>query len=80
MYLSSILEKNRAGASAHGDRTSVSMPSGLIEGAETIVIYTLMFLIPGRLNLLFYIMSAALVPGIVFRLFWAKKNLQEGKE
>ncbi|MDC7225991.1 MAG: CDP-alcohol phosphatidyltransferase family protein [Spirochaetales bacterium] len=75
MYLSSLLEKNHAGASIRGEQTSVAMPSGLVEGTETIIIYTLLFIIPGRMTLLFYVMSAALVPGILFRLVWAKKNL-----
>ena len=76
MYLSAILEKRRAGASTRGEMTSVSMPSGLVEGTETIIIFSLFFIMPNQLVLLFFIMSAALVPGIMYRLVWAGKNLK----
>lgn len=76
MYLSSLLEKRQAGALARGEQTSVSMPSGLVEGTETIIIYSLFYLMPDRLELLFYIMSGALIPGIIYRMAWAKKNLR----
>jgi len=76
MYLSAILEKRRAGASARGEMTSVSMPSGLVEGTETVIIFSLFFLMPNQLELLFLIMSAALVPGIIYRMAWAGKNLK----
>jgi len=75
MYLSALLEKRSAGSLSRGGQTSVSMPSGLVEGTETIIIYSLFYIFPNRLELLYYIMSLALVPGIIFRLVWAKKNL-----
>lgn len=75
MYLSALLEKNRAGASSSGEMTSVTMPSSLIEGTETIILYTLFLIFPDSLALLFSLMSLLLVPGIVYRLFWARKHL-----
>jgi len=76
MYLSALLEKRKAGAKESGESTSVTMPSGIVEGTETIIIFTLLFLRPQNLVLLFYIMSASLFPGIILRLFWARRKLK----
>jgi phosphatidylglycerophosphate synthase len=75
MYLSALLEKNRAGAAASGEMTSVTMPTSLVEGTETIILYTLFLIFPDSLVLLFSLMSLLLVPGILYRLFWARKHL-----
>jgi len=45
-YLSAVLEKRQAGAASTGESTSVTMPAGLVEGAETIVLFTLILLAP----------------------------------
>jgi phosphatidylglycerophosphate synthase len=37
IYLSAILEKRAAGAGARGELTTVTMPNGLVGGAETIL-------------------------------------------
>ncbi|NCC33810.1 MAG: CDP-alcohol phosphatidyltransferase family protein, partial [Chloroflexia bacterium] len=37
MYLAALLEKRQAGARKQGELTTVTMPGGLIEGAETVV-------------------------------------------
>jgi phosphatidylserine synthase len=58
MLLSALLEKRRQAAA--DDRTSFTMPVGLIEGAETVVLFTLFFLFPQHLALLFGV-TAALV-------------------
>jgi hypothetical protein len=47
MYLSAVLERRGAGAAARGERTTVTMPPGLIAGAETVVLYTLFLVFPG---------------------------------
>ncbi len=59
MYLSAILEKRGLGASANHEFTSVTMPSALIEGAETIVFFSLFLLIPNRATELFIVMAVA---------------------
>ncbi|MEL6404331.1 MAG: CDP-alcohol phosphatidyltransferase family protein [Chloroflexota bacterium] len=74
-YLSSLLEKRNRGASTSGEMTSVTMPDGLIEGTETIVFYTLFFLLPSFLTWLFVIMGIMIVITILQRMVWALDHL-----
>lgn len=76
MYLSALLEKRKAGNSEVMEQTSITMPSGIVEGTETIIIYTLFYLFPLKTNILYTIMSISLLPGIGFRLIWAWKKLE----
>lgn len=76
MYLSAILEKRKAGSESKEEQTSITMPSGIVEGTETIIIFTLFYLFPLKINLLFTVMTLSLLPGICFRLVWAWKNLK----
>ncbi|MDC7222632.1 MAG: CDP-alcohol phosphatidyltransferase family protein [Spirochaetales bacterium] len=46
MYLSGLLEKEKYKERNRNRPTSLAMPNGLIEGTETILIYSLMFLLP----------------------------------
>lgn len=75
MYLSSILEKRNQGAKMKLERTSITMPSGLIEGTETIVFFTLFLLLPQFSIFLFWLMAVLIVITIFQRLFWAIKVL-----
>jgi len=75
MYLSAILEKKDIQTNKK-EMTSVNMPTGLIEGSETIVLYTLFFFFPGKLHLLFISVSLLTAIGIVQRMTWAYKNLK----
>ena len=71
--LSAILEKRRVGA---GERlTSIEMPTGLIEGAETILFYTLFYLLPGYIAYLFVIMGLLVLFTAGQRIWWAYRNL-----
>lgn len=72
MYLSALLEKR---ATAHAGPTSVTMPTGLVEGSETILLFTGFILMPAWLPELFWTMSALLGIAIVQRLGWAVANL-----
>jgi phosphatidylglycerophosphate synthase len=76
MYLSALLEKRAAGASARGEPTSVTMPGGLVEGTETIVFFSLFILLPGQAVLLMPAMTAAVAVTVVQRLVWARRNLR----
>jgi phosphatidylglycerophosphate synthase len=71
MFLSSILERRSLGAQARGERTTVVIPTGLIEGAETVLLYALFFLLPGWLALLFGLMGTLVLFTTVQRLLWA---------
>ncbi|RRR73041.1 MAG: CDP-alcohol phosphatidyltransferase family protein [Candidatus Viridilinea halotolerans] len=76
MYLAALLEKRNAGAAAHGELTTVTMPTGLLEGAETIVFYTLFLLLPGALVPLFGLMAGLVLITVGQRMVWAVRNLQ----
>lgn len=71
--LSALLEKRQAHTSKR--LTSIEMPTGLIEGAETIAFYTLFLLLPAHLALLFFIMSALVLFTASQRIWWAYHNL-----
>jgi phosphatidylglycerophosphate synthase len=76
MYLSAILEKRKDGSDNRREQTSVSMPSGIVEGTETVILYTLFYLLPHKIDILYTIMSISLLPGIAYRVIWAWKNLK----
>ena len=75
IYLSAILEKRAAGAGARGELTTVTMPTGLVGGAETILFYCAFLAWPGGLPWLFGAMTAMVLVGIGQRLWWARRNL-----
>lgn len=75
MYLAALLEKRNAGARARGELTTVTMPTGLVEGAETVVLYTIFLLFPGALVPLFGLMAVLVVLTAGQRLVWAARNL-----
>ena len=75
MYLAAVLERRQAGAAARGELTTVTMPPGLVAGAETVVLYTLFLLFPSRLAALFAIMAALVAVNVVQRLRWAARAL-----
>ncbi len=76
MYLSALLEARREGATAHGESTSATMPSGIVAGTETIVFYVLFFLMPARLAMLFTIMTILVLASVAVRIFWASRRLR----
>ncbi len=76
MFLSALLEKRKSGSKSKGEQTSVTMPSGIIEGTETIIIFTFFYLLPHKIDILYAIMAISLLPGIGFRIHWAWKNLK----
>ncbi len=75
LYLAALLEKRQQGAGARGEKTSITMPSGLIEGAETVVAYGLFLLWPGQAVLLFSVFAALVLITVGQRLWWAAHTL-----
>jgi phosphatidylglycerophosphate synthase len=71
--LSAILEKRAA--TGAGSLTTVAMPGGLIEGAETIIFYTLFLLLPGYAALLFTVMAILVLVTAAQRVAWAARHL-----
>lgn len=65
MYLAGILEKRRAAAAAE---TSVAMPRGIIEGAETILFYTLALLLPQYAGWVFNVFTALVLVTVLQRI------------
>jgi len=69
-----ILEKARYRSA--GRVTAIEMPSGLIEGAETILFYSLFFLLPGLVGWLFLVMAALVLFTVGQRMVWAARRLR----
>lgn len=72
-YLAALIE--RRDLRRDGGYTSVAMPGGLIEGAETVVVYTLMLAVPGWSIALFWAMAGAVAITVAQRVVWALRNL-----
>jgi phosphatidylglycerophosphate synthase len=75
MYLAAVLEKRGAGATARGELTSVTMPRGLVAGAETVVFVALFLLLPSFYVPLAWIMTAGVAIGIAQRVWWARHHI-----
>lgn len=73
MYLAAILEKRAA--RDPDTSTSIVMPAGLIGALESIVTYSLFFLLPQYVFWIFLIFSALVFLTVVQRLIWAYKAL-----
>ncbi|MDQ2665640.1 MAG: CDP-alcohol phosphatidyltransferase family protein [Gemmatimonadota bacterium] len=75
MYLAALLERRDLGARSRGELTSITMPAGVVGGTETILFYTVFFLLPDRLVVLFGVMSALVLASVGQRIFWAARQL-----
>ena len=75
MYLAALLEKKRQGALAHAEMTTVTMPSGLMEGTETVLVYSLFFIFPDLLFPLFLLMACLAMLTVIIRFVWAVRHL-----
>ncbi len=78
-YLAALLERRGAGAAARGERTSVTMPPGVVEGAETVVLYTLALAVPEWSVAVMWVMSAGVAAGVVQRAVMATRALDGGR-
>jgi phosphatidylglycerophosphate synthase len=76
LYLAALLEQRHDGARARGEATSITMPPGLIAGAETVVFYALFLALPSRQLLLFVVMAMMVAVNVVIRLAWAWRHLR----
>ncbi len=75
MYLSAILEKRAAGANSQGEMTSVTMPTGLIGGAETVIFFCAFIVFYPYHVWLFSAMGLLVLFTVGQRLAWAVKHL-----
>ncbi len=76
MVLAAILEKRAVGAAARMEQTSVTMPSALIEGSETIAFYSAFILLPEQTVPLFVTMAVLVAVSSGQRVVWAWRNLR----
>lgn len=79
--LSSIIEKRRArtqGDAASERFTTVAMPSGLIEGTETILFFSLFLALPRWYVPLAALMAVLAAVGVIQRVVWARRMLVPG--
>ncbi len=74
-YLSALLERRTQGAAATREKTSVTMPTGIVEGAETVIFYALFFLFPNALAALFILMGIFTAISTGQRIVWAVRHL-----
>ena len=75
MVLSSILEKRALGSKVQGEMTTVTMPTGLIEGTETIVFMSLSILFPSYIDTLHILFGLGVIVNIIYRVYWASNNI-----
>jgi phosphatidylglycerophosphate synthase len=75
MYLAALLEKRKHGATEQQEMTSVTMPSGLIEGGETIVFFCLFLLFPQAMVPLFLLMALLTLATAAQQWRWAAIHL-----
>jgi len=75
-YLSALLERRGAGAGARGEATSVTMPPGLIEGAETVVLFAVALAVPGWSVAVMWAMAAGVAVSVAQRALWAARHLE----
>lgn len=72
--LSALLEKRQL-----ADRrrlTGIEMPAGLIEGAETILFYVALFLLPEQTAAIMLVLAALVLVTVVQRVFWAYRQFE----
>ncbi|MEQ9093682.1 MAG: CDP-alcohol phosphatidyltransferase family protein [Miltoncostaeaceae bacterium] len=74
-YLAALIEARGAGARARGEMTSVTMPRGLVEGAETIVLFAVALAAPAWAVATMFTMAALVMVGPVQRAAFAVREL-----
>lgn len=75
LYLSALLEK-RQHTTPQSSLTSIPFPSGLIEGTETVIFFTLFLVFPTFSPYLMIVMALLVIVTIFQRLNWAESQLQ----
>lgn len=74
---SALLERRNQGARARKEKTSVSMPPALVEGFETMMVYTLVIAVPSLGLYVFAVFGAAICVTVLQRLLWARTGLAD---
>jgi phosphatidylglycerophosphate synthase len=74
LYLSAVAERRARGAATTGETTTVHMPVGLVEGTETIVLYTAMLVLPQYFEVLAWVMAALVAVTVVQRVVGSRHD------
>lgn len=74
-YLSALLEKRLAGMIQTGEITSVTMPSALIEGTETVFFFAFILLFPAYAGTVFLVKATLVTVGVRQRWAFARRHL-----
>lgn len=76
-YLAAVLEKHGHGAAATGEMTTITMPPALVEGTETIVLFSVFIALPDAAMPTFWAMAALVTVNVVQRISWAARHLTD---
>ena len=74
-FLSAIMARRGADGPQGPRRTTLAMPPGLVEGAETLVLFTLMLAFPAWAIGLCWLMAGGVLISVLQRLAWARSAL-----
>jgi hypothetical protein len=77
MALSAVLEKHATAASSRDQQTTIAMPAGLIGGAETVLLYTLMLGLPAEATNVAWVMTVGVAISALQRVWWAVQRLPD---
>ena len=75
LLLSAILEKRSHGTTHSGETTTITLPPALIEGTETIVLFTLALAVPAWADTVFVVMALGVVVSVLQRASAARRLL-----
>lgn len=75
LYLAALHEKHRHHPDQQRNLTTITMTGGLIEGAETIIFFSLFLLFPGAMVPLFIGLALLVAATVLQRLVWAIRHL-----
>ena len=75
LLLSAILEKRSIGKAHFGETTTITLPPALVEGSETILIFTLALAMPAWADTVFVVMALGVVVSVLQRAGTARRLL-----
>jgi phosphatidylglycerophosphate synthase len=75
-YVAALLEKRSLAAATSARPTSAVLPRGLVEGTETIVLFTIALALPDATTAIWWIMAGAVLLTALERVRWAARELR----
>jgi phosphatidylglycerophosphate synthase len=75
-YVAALLEKRGLGATSRHEPTSTTLPRGLIEGSETIVLFTVALAFPDAATTVWWVMAGAVAVTALERIRWGIRQLR----